>query len=77
MSNFLEVRNCKALPTDIVGSIDCEVNHDTLGWIPFTASEHDVDEKGRILYQEIIDGLHGEIIPYVIEDIRLDNTDNL
>lgn len=32
------------------GRIDCEVNHPELGWIPFTASLHDVEPTGREIY---------------------------
>jgi hypothetical protein len=44
------------------GTIDCEVNHPTYGWIPFTASPDDPVEHGRELYAELT---QGEVAPYV------------
>lgn len=35
------------------GTIDCEINHPGLGWIPFTASSDDVEEFGRELYEQL------------------------
>ena len=32
------------------GAIDCEIKHPTYGWIPFTASETDVEEHGRAIF---------------------------
>jgi hypothetical protein len=32
------------------GTIDCEINHPHLGWIPFTASPDDVEEHGRAIH---------------------------
>lgn len=32
------------------GAIDCEINHPTYGWIPFTASLDDVEEHGRAIF---------------------------
>ena len=48
-----------------VGTIDCELDHPNLGWIPFTASPDDCDEGGRTIYQLLLDGQFGEIAPYV------------
>jgi len=56
-----EVRNPTYNP---VGSIDCEILHEELGWIPFAASAEDVEEYGRVLYQQLVDGEHGTISPY-------------
>lgn len=47
------------------GSIDCEVNHPSFGWIPFTASKDDCELHGRELHSELLDGIHGDIAPYV------------
>lgn len=47
------------------GSIDCELDHPTHGWIPFTASPDDPDEGSRNIYQLLLDGQFGEIAPYV------------
>ena len=33
------------------GTIDCEINHPTYGWIPFTASPDDVETHGRELFK--------------------------
>ena len=32
------------------GSIDCEIHHPTLGWIPFTAAPDDPEEQGRQVF---------------------------
>jgi hypothetical protein len=55
-----EVRN---LRYTIHNLIDCEINHQTLGWIPFTADPNDTEGFGRAVYQEIKDRL--DIAPYV------------
>ena len=56
---MIEFRN----PTyNAVGSIDCEINHSQLGWIPFTASPDDPEQHGRDVYTEAI---QGEVAPYV------------
>lgn len=47
-----------------VGTVDCEVEHPAFGWIPFTASPDDVEEHGRTIYAEIMNGEHGEIAAY-------------
>jgi len=33
--------------------IDCEINHPSLGWIPFTATLDDREPMGRVLYTAI------------------------
>jgi hypothetical protein len=43
------------------GAIDCEIEHPTYGWIPFTASPDDVEEHGR----EIFEALKDSAAPYV------------
>lgn len=45
------------------GTIDCEINHPTLGWIPFHATPDDVEQTGRELYDELKD--RTDIAPYV------------
>ena len=45
--------------------IDIEIEHPTYGWIPFTASPDDVEEYGRVIYQEAKEGKLGDIAPYV------------
>jgi hypothetical protein len=47
-----------------IGTIDCEINHPTLGWIPFTASPDDVEQHGRDIYAALIAGEAGEIAPF-------------
>lgn len=47
------------------GTIDCEINHPKLGWIPFTASPDDVEEFGREIHARILSGEAGQITPYV------------
>lgn len=36
------------------GSIDVEVDHPTLGWIPFTARADDVEAYGREIYERAL-----------------------
>jgi len=43
-------------------SIDCEINHPTLGWIPFTASPDDPEAFGKDVYATIVAA--GGIAPY-------------
>lgn len=33
--------------------IDCEIEHPTYGWVPFTASPDDVEEQGRAIFAEL------------------------
>ncbi len=35
------------------GDIDCEVDHPSFGWIPFTASPDDTEKAGRDLFAKI------------------------
>ncbi len=44
------------------GTIDCEINHEKFGWIPFTASPDDVEELGKEVYAT---ALKGNVAPYV------------
>lgn len=37
------------------GKIDCEIEHPTHGWIPFTANPNDVEQKGRDIYAAALD----------------------
>ena len=46
-----------------LGSIDVEIEHPALGWVPFTASPDDISEEGRELYQAVVAA--GDIAPYV------------
>lgn len=47
------------------GTVDMEINHPTLGWIPFTASPNDTEQLGKDLYAEAIAGTLGAIAAYV------------
>ena len=47
------------------GTIDCEINHPKLGWIPFTSSPDDVEELGRQIHADLLAGKAGQIAPYV------------
>ena len=40
-----------------VGTIDCEIEHPKLGWVPFTASPDDVEPFGRELYAALLEQL--------------------
>ncbi len=57
----MEIRNIKY---NVVGTIDCEINHPIHGWIPFTASPEDMEAHGREIYKEIVAGKHGAIAAY-------------
>ena len=43
------------------GTVDCEIEHPTYGWMPFTASSDDPEEHGRELYARILQ--EGNIAP--------------
>lgn len=47
-----------------LGSIDCEIDHQVFGWIPFTASASDSEPQGRQAYEAAIAGIYGAIAPY-------------
>lgn len=55
----MQIRNARY---NAAGTIDCEVNHPDLGWIPFTASPDDPEKFGRDVYDEAI---AGQVEPYV------------
>ncbi len=46
-------------------NIDLEIEHPDYGWIPFTATEDDVEEHGRDLYAQAKAGDFGPVAPYV------------
>lgn len=56
---------CKNPKFNADGSIDIEVNHPSLGWIPFTASPTDTESHGLLIYQAALAGAYGEVMPYV------------
>ncbi|MGE6778197.1 hypothetical protein ACQKFL_11215 [Vreelandella titanicae] len=50
------------------GEINCEVEHEKFGWIPFTARFDDSEEVGRALYNRILQDKNArkiEVAPYV------------
>ena len=58
----MEIRNAIY---NAFGTIDCEINHPTLGWIPFTASPDDSEKIGREVHAQIIAGAAVAVAPYV------------
>lgn len=46
-------------------NIDVKLNHPTYGWLDFTASKHDSEEHGRVIYAAALAGEYGEVAPYV------------
>lgn len=44
--------------------IDCEFNHPSFGWIPFTAHVNDPELHGRDIYDQLITGNSCPISPY-------------
>lgn len=53
----MEIRNPVRNPD---GTIDCEIHHPVYGWIPFTASPHDVEPHGRAIYALLDSQLGGD-----------------
>ena len=47
--------------------IDCKITTSQFGdeVLPFTASQNDVEEHGRIVFDDIVKGVYGEIGAYV------------
>lgn len=70
----MEVRNPKVSGN---GGYNCEINHEIYGWIPFTAHPQDIVEFGRQVYQEIHDGLHGEIGAFVANVLTKEEVESL
>jgi hypothetical protein len=48
---------------NVIGTIDCEIEHPVYGWIPFTASPDDTEQNGKDIYAAIIAA--GNIAAYV------------
>jgi hypothetical protein len=46
-------------------AIDCEVEHEIYGWIPFTASPSDVAAHGREIFEQCASGEFGIIAEYI------------
>ena len=59
------------------GGYNCEINHEIYGWTPFTAHPQDIVEFGRQVYQEIHDGLHGEIGAFVANVLTKEEVESL
>jgi hypothetical protein len=54
-----------------LGTIDCEIQHPSLGWVPFTADPNDVAAHGRELYAAVIaDGNIAAYLPPTPEEAR-------
>ena len=66
----MQARNPRYTST---GDVDLEVEHPTLGWIPFTASPNDSEEHGRALYQAAVDGEFGEIAQAEEEAVSIES----
>ena len=45
------------------GNIDCGIEHPQFGWIPFTASEDDPEEHGRLIYAAALEIGPAEYVP--------------
>ena len=58
----MQVKNLKY---NQLGNIDCEIEHPSYGWIPFTASPYDSEPLGVQIYNRAINGEFGEIEEYV------------
>ena len=56
--------NIRSLRHNAVGSFDCELEHPTFGWIPYTSAANDPDLEAQILYEAILRGQFGEPAPY-------------
>ena len=70
----MDVRNARVSGN---GGYDCEINHQTYGWIPFSAHPDDIVELGRQVYQEIHDGLHGVIGTFVANVLTKEEVESL
>ena len=51
MSTTINIRNPRFLAD---GRIDCEIEHPSFGWVPFTASATDSTEHGRAIHAAAI-----------------------
>jgi len=60
----MEYRNANY---NIVGSIDCEINHPHYGWVPFTASPDDVELIGLEVFNQAKD----VAAPYIEQPVDL------
>lgn len=61
---YTDVKNPKYADSENK-TINCWVKFDAfLNHLPFTASPNDIEEHGRVIYQELISGKYGEIEPF-------------
>lgn len=51
------------------GSIECEINHSDLGWLPFTARASDPDPRGARIHAILAARIAGEEEPDVGDDL--------
>ena len=81
MIEILAVRNCKYIKADN-SVIDCEAKFSHLGdssqdWLPFTATNSDIEEHGRVIYANAVKGDYGTVTAFSrtldeeLRDIRL------
>ena len=81
MIEILAVRNCKYVKADN-SVIDCEAKFSHLGdssqdWLPFTATNSDIEEHGRVIYANAEKGDYGTVTAFSrtldeeLRDIRL------
>ena len=81
MIEILAVRNCKYVKADNP-VIDCEAKFSHLGdssqdWLPFTATNSDIEEHGRVIYANAVKGDYGTVTAFSrtldeeLRDIRL------
>jgi hypothetical protein len=49
------------------GTIDLDMNHPVYGWISFTASPDDVEQYGKLIFENAKAGKYGEVKPYTEE----------
>lgn len=59
INNKMKYKNAEYLKD---GKIHCDVYHEDLGWVPYTAAKDDIEEFGANLYNAIIK--KGNIKPY-------------
>lgn len=50
------------------GTISCELNHPTLGWIPFTANPNDIEPIGAVVFN----AAKSSAAPYVAPPVNLE-----
>lgn len=64
----MQVKNLKY---NQLGTIDCEIEHPSYGWIPFTASPDDIETLGKEIYNKAISGEYSEIAEYVAPPVQV------